>query len=127
MTSNLPGDPQDFFRPEFINRIDEIVRFRPLELADLRPIVGMQIERLKERMADRKLDLELTDAALNRLATLGYDPAFGARPLRRVVQRELAARLAMLLLSGEVEEGRTVLVDVAGDDFTISVRALVSG
>ena len=127
MTSNLPGAPQDFFRPEFINRIDEIVRFRPLELADLRPIVGMQIERLKERMADRKLDLELTDAALNRLATLGYDPAFGARPLRRVVQRELAARLAMLLLSGEVEEGRTVLVDVAGDDFTISVRALVSG
>ena len=127
MTSNLPGDPQDFFRPEFINRIDEIVRFRPLELADLRPIVGMQIERLKERMADRKLDLELTDAALNRLATLGYDPAFGARPLKRVVQRELADRLAMLLLSGEVEEGRTVLVDVAGDDFTISVRALVSG
>ena len=95
MTSNLVGEPLDFFRPEFINRIDEIVRFRELELADLRPIVMMQLDRLRLRLADRRVELHLTDAAIDKLAKLGYDPAFGARPLKRVIQRELADRLAM--------------------------------
>ena len=86
MTSNLVGEPLDFFRPEFINRIDEIVRFRELELADLRPIVMMQLDRLRLRLADRRVELHLTDAAIDKLAKLGYDPAFGARPLKRVIQ-----------------------------------------
>ena len=78
MTSNLPGDPADFFRPEFVNRIDEIVRFRQLSEDDLRTIVDIQLARLEGRMAERALDLEVTPAARDWLAKAGYDPDFGA-------------------------------------------------
>src|SRR5687767_174283 len=84
MTSNLPGEPIDHFRPEFVNRIDEIVRFRSLTEADLVPIVDMQLDHLRDRLADRRIVLEVTDAARASLAELGYDPAFGARPLKPV-------------------------------------------
>src|SRR5690606_36198769 len=94
MTSNLPGDPQDFFRPEFVNRIDDIVRFRALAASDLRHIVDIQLAHLADRLAGRRITLDVTDDAKDRLAELGYDPAFGARPLKRVLQRELADRLA---------------------------------
>ena len=123
MTSNLVGEPLDFFRPEFINRIDEIVRFRELELADLRPIAMMQLDRLRLRLADRRVELHLTDAAIDKLAKLGYDPAFGARPLKRVIQRELADRLAMAVLSGEIQNDSTVNVDVVDEEFHLSIHA----
>src|SRR5687767_4734209 len=84
MTSNLPGEPIDHFRPEFVNRIDEIVRFRSLTEADLVPIVDMQLDHLRDRLADRRIVLEVTDAARAPLAELGDDPAFGARPLKPV-------------------------------------------
>jgi len=125
MTSNLQGDPLDFFRPEFVNRIDDIVSFKPLEMADLRPIVLMQIDRLRTRLADRQLDLEVTDEAVDRLGALGYDPAFGARPLKRVIQRELADQLALSLLSGDVADGSTVVVDVAGEELTLTIQSPV--
>jgi len=125
MTSNLQGDPLDFFRPEFVNRIDDIVRFKPLELADLRPIVIMQIDRLRGRLANRNLDLEVTDEAVDRLGALGYDPAFGARPLKRVIQRELADRLALSLLSGDVVDASTVVVDVDGDELSLTIQSPV--
>ena len=115
MTSNLAGDPADFFRPEFINRIDEIVRFRALEPGDLDVIVGIQLEALAHRLADRRITLEVTDAARQALATLGYDPAFGARPLKRVLQREVADRLARAVLEGKLGEGDAALVDVDDD------------
>jgi ATP-dependent Clp protease ATP-binding subunit ClpB len=111
MTSNLPGDPRDFFKPEFINRIDEIVRFRELSEDDLGRIVEIQLRGLRDRLTTRRIGLEVTDAATAALAHEGYDPSFGARPLKRVIQRELADKLAMLLLDGKIGEGDTVTVD----------------
>jgi ATP-dependent Clp protease ATP-binding subunit ClpB len=104
-------DVRGFFRPEFVNRIDEIVVFDLLGLDELRTIVDIQVRLLSERLAQRGLTLELTDAARDRLATAGYDPAFGARPLRRLIQREIQDPLAMRLLSGEVQEGDRIVVD----------------
>src|SRR5471032_1370254 len=95
MTSNLPGDPQDFFKPEFFNRIDEVVRFRTLDRDDLRRIVDIQLERLRNRLAERRLELVTTDAARDWLADRGYDPDLGARPLRRVIQRSIEDPLAL--------------------------------
>jgi ATP-dependent Clp protease ATP-binding subunit ClpB len=112
MTSNLPGHPSDFFRPEFVNRIDEIVRFRQLTREDLVKIVDIQLARLEKRMAERSLTLEVTPAALEWLAEAGYDPDFGARPLRRVLQRSVEDQLALAILEGRYTEGSTVTVDV---------------
>ena len=89
MTSNLHGDPSSFFKPEFINRVDDIIRFRSLTEADLSRIVTIQLAHLRKRMAERRLTLNVTDAALAQLAHDGYDPSFGARPLKRVIQREI--------------------------------------
>jgi len=114
MTSNLPGEPADFFKPEFINRIDEIVRFRPLTEEDLAVIVGIQLGRLRTRLAERRLSLTVTPAAESWLARTGYDPDFGARPLRRVIQHSVEDPLALALLEGRYQEGSTVTVD-AGD------------
>jgi ATP-dependent Clp protease ATP-binding subunit ClpB len=115
MTSNLPGEPTDFFRPEFVNRIDEIVRFRSLDEADLAVIVGIQLGRLRRRLAERRLVLDLTPAALAALAKEGYDPAFGARPLKRVIQRRLEDPIALALLQGVYKEGETIAVDAVND------------
>ncbi|HET7490233.1 MAG TPA: AAA family ATPase [Acidimicrobiales bacterium] len=119
MTSNLPGDPRAFFKPEFINRIDEIVSFRELTEDDLAAIVGIQLRHLARRLADRRLELEVTDGARAWLARHGYDPAFGARPLRRFIQRHIGDPLAIALLEGRYAEGATVTVDVAGDDLIL--------
>jgi ATP-dependent Clp protease ATP-binding subunit ClpB len=122
MTSNLPGDPLSFFKPEFINRVDELIRFRSLTREDLTSIVIIQIEHLRKRLADRRIDLEVSEAALVQLADQGYDEAFGARPLKRVIQRQLGDRVAMAILEGQVGEGGSVTVDAQGDQFVISVR-----
>ena len=113
MTSNLVGDPQDFFKPEFFNRIDEVVRFRSLTRDDIRRIVDIQLEHLRGRLAERRLELAVTDAARDWLAEKGYDPDLGARPLRRVIQRSIEDPLALTLLKGGYTEGDTVTVDVA--------------
>jgi ATP-dependent Clp protease ATP-binding subunit ClpB len=112
-------DVRAYFRPEFVNRIDEIVVFEPLTREDLRKIVDIQVRGLAARLAERKLTLELSDAAYDLLASEGYDPAFGARPLRRLPQRELENPLAVKLLAGELHEGDTVRVDVAEGELTI--------
>jgi len=111
MTSNLPGDPRDFFKPEFFNRIDEVVRFRPLGPEDLRRITDIQLTQLEARLAQRRLGLEVTLAARDRLGQAGYDPDLGARPLRRVLQRMVEDPLALALLEGRYPEGSTVVVD----------------
>jgi len=111
MTSNLPGDPRDFFKPEFFNRIDEVVRFRPLTQDDIRRIVDIGVDRLAARVAERRLALVVTDAARDWLARTGYDPALGARPLRRVLQHAVEDPLALALLEGRYGEGDTVTVD----------------
>jgi ATP-dependent Clp protease ATP-binding subunit ClpB len=115
MTSNLQGDPSGFFKPEFINRIDDIVRFTPLSRDDLAVIVGIQLGRLRTRLAERRLSLEVTPEAERLLAQRGYDPDFGARPLRRVIQREVEDQLALALLDGRYPEGSTVIVDADGE------------
>ena len=115
MTSNLPGEPADYFKPEFINRIDEIVRFKPLSQDDLAIIVEIQLGKLRNRLAERRLTLVVTKAAEDWLARAGYDPNYGARPLRRVLQRNIEDPLALALLEGRYLEGSTVLVEVDGD------------
>ncbi|MFT4989354.1 MAG: ATP-dependent Clp protease ATP-binding subunit ClpB [Acidimicrobiales bacterium] len=112
MTSNLPIDPKDYFKPEFVNRIDDIVRFSTLELQDLERIVDIQLAGLTRRLAERRLVLDVTQPARARIAELGNDPAFGARPLKRVIQRELGDRIALAVLQGTFPEGSTVLVDI---------------
>jgi ATP-dependent Clp protease ATP-binding subunit ClpB len=119
MTSNLPGDPRDFFKPEFINRIDDIVRFRELTEADLRHIVDIQLELVRRRLRERRIELVITEAAADQLARDGFDPAFGARPLKRVIQSEVGDRLAMAILEGRFGEGDTVTVDIADGDFVV--------
>jgi ATP-dependent Clp protease ATP-binding subunit ClpB len=119
MTSNLQGRPEDFFKPEFINRIDEIVLFRPLTEADISQIVDIQLRQLDRRLADRRLTLEVTDAGRDWLSHRGYDPAYGARPLRRLIQREIGDRLALALLEGRYSDGDRVVVDVAGDGLVL--------
>ncbi len=116
MTSNLPGEPGDFFRPEFVNRIDDIVRFRPLTEADLVEIVDIQLAALATRLADRRLELHVTDDAKALLASHGFDPAFGARPLKRLIQREIGDRLALAVLEGRYLEGDTVTVATGPTD-----------
>jgi ATP-dependent Clp protease ATP-binding subunit ClpB len=120
MTSNLRGDPLNTFKPEFVNRIDEIVHFRPLEREDLYAIVGIQLKDLARRIESRRMNIEVTPEAEMWLGDHGYDPDFGARPLRRVIQREISDRLAVELLEGRYKQGDTIKVDVADDKLVLS-------
>jgi ATP-dependent Clp protease ATP-binding subunit ClpB len=119
MTSNLPGDPADFFKPEFINRIDEIVRFRSLTEADLQQVLEIQLHGLEARLAERKLGLHVSEDARQWLARRGYDPDYGARPLKRLLQHAIVDPLALELLSGLYREGDTVHVEVAADGIVL--------
>jgi ATP-dependent Clp protease ATP-binding subunit ClpB len=119
MTSNLVGEPSQYFKPEFINRIDEIVRFRPLSQADLTVIVGVQLQKLRGRLAERRLTLVVEPDAEAWLARAGYDPDFGARPLRRVLQRQIEDPLALALLEGHYLEGSTVTVKLVDDKIVL--------
>ena len=114
MTSNLKGEPGNFFRPEFVNRIDDIVRFRPLGPGDLASIVDIQLAALGERLDSQRLGLEVSSEARRHLAHAGYDPAFGARPLKRLIQRAIGDPLAIALLEGRYNPGDVVTVDVDG-------------
>ncbi|MBA3738948.1 MAG: AAA family ATPase, partial [Actinobacteria bacterium] len=116
------ADVRSHFRPEFINRIDEVVVFDALSRDDIVKIVEIQLRELQHRLADRKLRLELTDEAKTYLANAGYDPNFGARPLKRLIQHEIQDPLAMLLLSGEVRDGDTVVAEADGDGLTLRVK-----
>ncbi len=100
------------FRPEFLNRIDEVIVYHPLGMEQIGGIVDLQLEGLKQRLAARRIGLELTDSAKLLLAERGYDPAYGARPLKRAIQHHIVDTLAMRVLAGEYREGDTVLVDV---------------
>jgi ATP-dependent Clp protease ATP-binding subunit ClpB len=107
------------FRPEFINRIDEIIVFRPIAREQMRDIVNIQLERLRQRLSERHITLQLTSTARDRLAEMGYDEEFGARPLKRVIQREVENRIARELLDGTVRDGDTVVIDVKDGKFTL--------
>ena len=103
------------FRPEFLNRVDEIVVFRALTEAELAKIVEIQLEGLRKRLAERRITLEVTEAAKAHLARVGYDPVFGARPLKRAIQREVETPVARLIVAGKLRDGGAVRVDVVGD------------
>ena len=122
MTSNLPGEPIEYFRPEFVNRIDEIVRFRSLTRDDLAQIVEIQLEHIVNRLADRRITLQVTPLARTALADQGFDESFGARPLKRLIQREIADKAALLILEGSVAEDGAVRVDAPNG--VLEVRAV---
>jgi ATP-dependent Clp protease ATP-binding subunit ClpB len=107
------------FKPEFLNRLDDIVVFGALSVEELRRIAGLQIQRLGERLKDRRLELDVTGEALDWLAKQGYDEAYGARPLRRLVQTAIGDQLAREILAGQVRDGDTVRVTLDGDALTV--------
>jgi len=125
MKEKVMGEVKKIFRPEFINRLDDIIVFHELTKEHIRQIVDLMVKDLTGRMAERKLGLELTDATKSWLAKVGFDPIYGARPLRRAVERYVENPLATRILRGEFKEGDTVLVDLAGDDLTFSVKTAV--
>jgi ATP-dependent Clp protease ATP-binding subunit ClpB len=110
------------FRPEFLNRVDDIVFFHRLSEADLEQIVDLQVDALVGRVSERGIAIELTDKARELLARLGYDPTYGARPLKRVIQKQLVDKLALKVLEGEFSEGDTVLVDAKKDELTFAKK-----
>jgi ATP-dependent Clp protease ATP-binding subunit ClpB len=110
------------FRPEFLNRLDEVILFRRLQRADMATIVDIQLERLRALLADRKIALILDASALEWLAAEGYDPVYGARPLKRVIQRQLQNPLAGLLLEGAIHDGETITVAAGRDGLIINGR-----
>lgn len=109
----------NYFRPEFINRLDDIVVFRSLGVAEIKAIVKMQVDHLAKRLEDRRIALTVTDEALSELATIGYDPVYGARPLKRAVQQHVMNTLAKGLLSGEIHDGQSVTVDFRDGQFVV--------
>jgi ATP-dependent Clp protease ATP-binding subunit ClpB len=113
------ADLRDHFRPEFLNRVDEIVLFKPLTRSEIEQIVVLQIAQVRDRLAARRIELELTDAARRYIAEMGYDPVFGARPLRRFIQREVETRIARELVSGEILDGARVTVDAGPDGIVV--------
>jgi len=124
MTSNIPVGPElsdpelrsallQYFKPEFVNRLDDIVRFQALTREQISEIVDLQVAQVVERVGERGVQLMLTDTARELLGNMGYDPTYGARPLRRVIQKQLVDRLATALLRGEIHAGESVRVDVA--------------
>ncbi|MGH7121159.1 MAG: AAA family ATPase, partial [Acetobacteraceae bacterium] len=114
------------FRPEFLNRLEEIILFRRLSRADMMAVVEIQLARLKALLAERKLELSLDRSALEWLAETGYDPVYGARPLRRVIQRELQNRLAGMLLEGALKEGDKVGVSGTADGLAVKVNGALA-
>jgi ATP-dependent Clp protease ATP-binding subunit ClpB len=113
MTSNVRSTDalRDVFRPEFLNRIDEVIEFQPLSKEQIAEIVELQLARLRERLEERRIELELTGAAKETLAEAGWDPAYGARPLKRAIQRLVENPLALRLLEGDFADGDTIRVD----------------
>jgi len=110
------------FRPEFLNRVDDIVLFKPLTLEEIEQIVDLQIDSVRRRLADRRLGLELAEPARKLIAREGYDPVYGARPLRRFIQREVETRVGRALLSGQITDGATIVLDVESGALTVSWR-----
>jgi len=124
MTSNAPKDAlNQLFRPEFLNRVDEIITFHRLTEVELKKIVDIQLVGLRGRLAERHIELVLTDAARERLVKVGYDPAFGARPLKRAIQKEIETPLARKLVAGEIRDGQTVKADEVGREMVIEVES----
>jgi len=126
MTSNAQKDElAHVFRPEFLNRVDEIITFHSLNEEHLKRIVDIQLETLRARLAERHVEITLSDAAKDRLIRVGYDPAYGARPLKRAIQKEVETPLARRLVGGEIRDGQKVRLDVKGGQMTFEIETPV--
>lgn len=110
------------FRPEFLNRLDEIIMFKPLTKGNIGNIINLLITDLNKRLSDREITVELTDVAKQYIVDNGYDPVYGARPLKRFLQKHVETLSAKLILADEVREGDTILIDVEGDKLTARVK-----
>jgi ATP-dependent Clp protease ATP-binding subunit ClpB len=117
--TRVMADLRGHFRPEFLNRLDETVLFKPLTLEEIERIVDLQIDDVRQRLADRRITIQLTHEAQVLIAREGYDPVYGARPLRRFIQREVETRIGRALLSGEIHDGATIVLDVEGGQLTV--------
>ena len=113
------GELRSHFRPEFLNRVDEIVMFKPLTLAEIAHIVDLLFTDLRSRLADRQIALEVTEDARRFIAEQGFDPVYGARPLRRFIAREVETRVGRALLSGKVADGSVLRVDTVAGAITV--------
>ena len=116
-------DLQGHFRPEFLNRLDEIIMFKPLTKDNIGNIINLLVADLNKRLADREITVELTDAAKQYIVENGYDPIYGARPLKRFLQKHVETLSAKLILADKVREGDTILIDVSGNELTAAVKA----
>jgi ATP-dependent Clp protease ATP-binding subunit ClpB len=116
----IMDDVRHFFRPEFVNRLDDIVIFRPLGVVEIRQIVDIQMRALGQRLAERGISIELTDEASTHIASAGFDPLYGARPLKRQIQKDIMNPLAVEILRGSVRDGSRVVVDYMDGAFTFS-------
>jgi ATP-dependent Clp protease ATP-binding subunit ClpB len=129
MTSNVAGGIDGVratFKPEFVNRLDEIVEFHQLSREEISQIVDLHVEKLVARVRERGVEVELTDGARTLLGNLGYDPTYGARPLKRVIQKQLVDKLALNLLEGEFQPGDRVLVDASDGELSFTKASAVS-
>ena len=123
MKDAVLGELRAAFRPEFLNRLDEIIVFHALDEEHLKQIVDIQLAGVRQRLAERQIRLELTDAARTRLVREGYDPTYGARPLKRAIQREIETPLAKRILAGEVRDGQVIHVDAGGESGGLTFQA----
>ena len=120
--SQVMDDLRSHFRPEFLNRLDEIIMFKPLTKSNIGKIVDLMVSELDKRLADQELSLELTDAAKNQVIENGYDPVYGARPLKRYLQKYVETLAARKILSGDVHAGDILVLDVQNGEFIVTVK-----
>jgi ATP-dependent Clp protease ATP-binding subunit ClpB len=116
------GELRRHFRPEFLNRVDDTVLFKPLTLPQIEQIVELQFDELRRRLADRRMTLELTEDARRLIAAQGFDPVYGARPLRRFISHQVETRIGRALLAGQVRDGATVRVDTRGEELVVTYK-----
>jgi ATP-dependent Clp protease ATP-binding subunit ClpB len=114
------AEMRDYFRPEFLNRLDDIVLFKPLTLAEIEHIVDLMLGDVRSRLADRQMQLEVSEGAKHFIAEQGFDPVYGARPLRRFIAREVETRIGRALLAGDARDGAVIRVDYSGGKLTVS-------
>jgi ATP-dependent Clp protease ATP-binding subunit ClpB len=125
--TRVMADLRGHFRPEFLNRVDETILFKPLTIEEIEQIVDLQLDDVRVRLADRRLTIELTDSGRALIARQGYDPVYGARPLRRYIQRQVETRIARALVAGEILDGATITIDAAGEQLIIDWRNPTAG
>ncbi len=122
-TNKINDALRNTFRPEFLNRIDDIVTFNELSISTIEPIVDIQLEEVRDRLAKRRITLDVTPAAMEHLAIDGFDPVFGARPLKRLIQREVVDRIAQKVITGELHDASHVLIDIDPEgDYTCRIE-----